>query len=142
MTALDQSHEMAVLAAVDSNPSQHPGFGPADALPTGLDFIDCVQRLNPDELVAIAQWHERRALDHDRLASNAETTLWRAGCERRASFHRVIGAYLRALHSNLLTLREIVLDGGRQLPFADSTPVAPREHVEQSPRCDESRAAS
>ena len=57
----------------------------------------------------LAEWHEHRAGDLDRAAGNAETALWRNGCQRRAAFHRMSGDYLRALHADLVELRKVVL---------------------------------
>jgi len=73
---------------------------------TGCGGTENVQRVDPEALLVLAEWHERRAFEQDRFASNAETDLWRTGCERRASFHRMIGDYLRALHVDLLKLRD------------------------------------
>src|SRR5215467_383725 len=63
------------------------------------------QHINPEALLVLAKWHECRADDLLRAAANAETHLWRSGCERRAAFHRMSGDYLRELHAALLELR-------------------------------------
>src|SRR5262249_4057476 len=129
MTALDQSRQTAVLASeADSNSFQESTFQPMPT--TGPAGGDRLQRLNSDTLLGIAEWHERRALDHVRFARNSEPSLWLASCERRVYFHRMIGDYLRALHINLLRMPEIVLEVERELPFADSTSVAPNGHVD------------
>jgi hypothetical protein len=99
----------------------------------GLGNGKSLQRIDPEPLLVLAEWHERRALEQDRFASNAGTDLWRTGCERRASFHRMIGDYLRALHCDLLKSRNGRPDGEREIPLCDSSPVAPSEHDEEAP---------
>jgi len=129
MAALDQSRETAVLASEANSDTFQESTFDTTAAAAGLAVGDRL-RLNPDSLLDIAEWHERRALDHVRFARNAETSLWRTSCERRVSFHRTIGDYLRAIHINLLKMPEIVLEIERELPFADTSSVAPNGHVD------------
>lgn len=56
---------------------------------------------DPAALDGIAAWHDQRAEDLDRCAYNAETANWREACQRRATFHRTAGRYLRAVYAEM-----------------------------------------
>jgi hypothetical protein len=105
MPPLAQSQETPVLVAeAVGDFCQGDSVNPARPRAARGNGTGDVQHVDPEALLVLADWHERRALEQDRFASNAETDLWRTGCERRARFHRMIGEYLRALHVDVLNL--------------------------------------
>lgn len=72
-----------------------------------VDRTAWLETINLEPLLILAEWHDARAVDQERFALNADTEVWRTGCERRAGFHRMIADYLRNLHARISQLEDL-----------------------------------